>query len=48
MTSLQPGDVAETVADIGRSRELLGFNPRTPVKEGIKKFVIWYREYYAL
>jgi len=48
MMPLQPGDVAETVADIRRSRELLGFNPRTPLREGIKKFIAWYREYYGI
>lgn len=48
MMPLQPGDVAETVADIRRSRELLGFNPRTPLREGIQKFISWYREYYGI
>lgn len=48
MMPLQPGDVAETVADIRRSRELLGFNPRTPLREGIRKFISWYREYYGI
>ena len=48
MMPLQPGDVPETVADIGRSRELLGFDPKTPLREGIKKFVAWYREYYKV
>jgi len=46
MMSMQPGDVAETAADIQKSRKLLGFNPKTPLREGIKKFVAWYRQYY--
>jgi len=46
MLPMQPGDVPETAADIQKSMELLGFNPKTPLKEGIKKFVVWYREYY--
>lgn len=46
MMPLQPGDVPETVADIERSRECLGFNPRTPLREGIRAFLAWYREYY--
>jgi UDP-glucuronate 4-epimerase len=46
MMPMQPGDVAETAADIDKSRELLGFNPKTPLREGIKRFVAWYREYY--
>jgi len=48
MMPLQPGDVPETVADIKRSREYLGFNPRTPLREGIRAFLTWYREYYRI
>lgn len=48
MMPLQPGDVPETVADIQRSRECLGFNPRTPLREGIRAFLSWYREYYGI
>lgn len=48
MMPLQPGDVPETVADIRRSRELLGFDPRTPLREGIRKFISWYREYFGI
>jgi len=48
MMPLQPGDVPETVADIARSRECLGFNPRTPLREGIRAFLAWYREYYEI
>ncbi|MDY6971279.1 MAG: NAD-dependent epimerase [Thermodesulfobacteriota bacterium] len=48
MMPMQPGDVPETAADIQRSRELLGFSPKTPLHEGIKKFVEWYRDYYRL
>ncbi|MFO7599263.1 MAG: NAD-dependent epimerase/dehydratase family protein [Candidatus Desulfacyla sp.] len=48
MLPLQPGDVPETVADIQRSRECLGFNPRTPLREGIRAFLTWYREYYSI
>jgi UDP-glucuronate 4-epimerase len=46
MMPMQPGDVAETAADIQKSKKLLGFNPKTPLREGIKKFVAWYRQYY--
>jgi UDP-glucuronate 4-epimerase len=48
MLPMQPGDVAETSADIAKSRKLLGFNPRTPLKEGIRTFIAWYREYYGV
>ncbi len=47
MMPIQPGDVPETAADIRKSRELLGFDPKTPLREGIRRFVAWYREYYG-
>jgi UDP-glucuronate 4-epimerase len=46
MLPIQPGDVPETAADIQKSRELLGFNPHTPLREGVRRFVGWYRDYY--
>jgi UDP-glucuronate 4-epimerase len=45
---LQPGDVLETSAEIGKSKDMLGFSPKTPIREGIKKFLAWYREYYKV
>jgi UDP-glucuronate 4-epimerase len=45
MMPMQPGDVPETYADIDRSREVLGFDPKTNIEEGIGEFVDWYREY---
>ena len=46
MLPMQPGDVPETSADIQKSKDMLGFNPKTSIKEGIGKFLAWYREYY--
>lgn len=43
---MQPGDVAETCADIEKSKEILGFEPQTPLRQGIHEFVEWYRRYY--
>jgi UDP-glucuronate 4-epimerase len=40
----QPGDVPITFADISKARRLLGFEPKVPFDEGIKRFVGWYRE----
>ncbi|HOV60210.1 MAG TPA: GDP-mannose 4,6-dehydratase [Candidatus Hydrogenedentes bacterium] len=37
----QPGDVPITYADISRARELLGWEPRTPVEEGLRHFATW-------
>ena len=48
MMPLQPGDVPATSADIQKSKEMLGFNPKTSIREGIHKFLVWYREYYGI
>jgi UDP-glucuronate 4-epimerase len=37
----QPGDVERTWADISKARTLLGYEPGTPFKEGIRRFVEW-------
>ena len=39
----QPGDVPITFADISKSKKILGYNPQTPIREGIKRFIEWYR-----
>jgi UDP-glucuronate 4-epimerase len=44
---LQEGDVLATHADITDLRRAIGFAPDTPLKEGIAKFVDWYRSYYG-
>ncbi len=46
MLPMQPGDVPATYADISRARARLGFEPRTPLAEGLPRFVAWYREYH--
>lgn len=43
---LQPGDVVATAADIADLERDVGFHPATPVEEGVRRFVAWYREYY--
>ncbi|MGD8388648.1 MAG: NAD-dependent epimerase [Desulfobacteraceae bacterium] len=45
---MQPGDVPETSADIEKTRRMLGFDPKTTIREGIRAFVRWYREYYGV
>lgn len=37
----QPGDVERTWADVSHARALLGYEPRTPFREGIRRFVEW-------
>ncbi len=39
----QPGDVPITFADVARARTELGYDPRTSLAEGIRRFVAWYR-----
>jgi len=41
---MQPGDVPESLADIHKSSELLGYFPTTNIEDGIKKFVQWYKD----
>lgn len=48
MLPLQAGDVPETTADISRSQQMLGFDPKVKVEEGIRQFIRWYREYYKV
>ena len=45
---MQPGDVHETYADISETTKLVGFKPSTTIKEGIPKFVSWYKNYYGI
>ncbi|OGT79447.1 MAG: capsular biosynthesis protein CpsI [Gammaproteobacteria bacterium RIFCSPLOWO2_02_FULL_61_13] len=44
---LQPGDVPDTHADVNDLIRDVGYSPSTPVEEGIRRFVDWYREYYG-
>ena len=46
--NMQKGDVPATWADASLLRNLTGFTPQTDVREGIKRFVTWYREYYEV
>jgi UDP-glucuronate 4-epimerase len=45
---MQPGDVRETLADIGASERELGFQPRTTIDVGVPNFVTWYRTYHGV
>jgi UDP-glucuronate 4-epimerase len=40
---MQPGDVLITYADVSKARERLGYEPRTPLAQGLRSFVAWYR-----
>ena len=39
----QPGDVPQTFADISKARALLGYDPKTQIEEGLRRFVEWFR-----
>lgn len=45
---MQAGDVRETIADVSRLEAATGFKPATPIELGIRRFVEWYRSYYAV
>ncbi len=40
----QPGDVPITYADVTKAGRLLGYSPKVPIREGLRRFVAWYRE----
>jgi UDP-glucuronate 4-epimerase len=44
---MQPGDVQQTAADLTKSTAVLGYQPKTPFPEGIRRFVRWFREAYG-
>ncbi|APE32107.1 protein CapI [Halomonas aestuarii] len=45
---MQPGDVPRTWADTEALFRATGYRPRVGVEEGVRKFVEWYRAYYAI
>ncbi len=44
---MQAGDVPETFADIESSRRDLGYAPQTTIREGIPRFIEWYKAYHG-
>ncbi len=48
MLPLQPGDVEKTFANVDSLADAVGFRPQTPIEEGIRRFVDWYRNFYHL
>jgi UDP-glucuronate 4-epimerase len=45
---LQPGDVPDTLADCSDLEREVGYRPSTPIDEGVRRFVAWYRGYYPI
>lgn len=48
MLPMQPGDVEKTYADVDALATDTGFRPKTPIEEGIRRFVAWYKEFYGV
>ncbi len=48
MLPLQPGDVPDTYADVDALVEDVGYKPDTPIEDGIKNFIDWYRGFYGV
>ena len=46
LMAIQPGDVPKTWAEVENLFELTDFKPQVSVKEGVKNFIDWYKEYY--
>ena len=45
---MQPGDVPATAANTSALEAWTGFKPNTPVRDGVARFVAWYREFYGV
>lgn len=45
---MQPGDVKATYADVAKARSKLGFEPTTSIRDGVPRFVEWYRDYHGI
>ena len=48
MLPMQAGEVPVTFADMTDFERDIGFKPATPLKEGVRRFVAWYKEYYGV
>jgi UDP-glucuronate 4-epimerase len=40
----QPGDVPITFADVAKAGRMLGYSPKVPIREGLARYVAWYRQ----
>ena len=48
LLKIQAGDVVKTHANINKIAKSTNFRPRINIKEGIKNFIEWYKNYYKL
>lgn len=47
MLPIQPGDVPATWADVSDLAEDLDYQPRTPIQEGVNRFIAWYKNFFV-
>jgi len=47
LVAMQPGDVPVTYADSSALQSNFGFTPKITLREGLRKFATWYKEYYG-
>ena len=45
---MQPGDMPATFAEVADLEDTVGFRPATPLREGLARFVTWFRDYYRI
>lgn len=48
LVPMQPGDVTVTYADTSELETDIGFKPNTPLRDGLRKFAEWYKEFYKI
>ena len=48
LVAMQPGDVPATYADTSALERDFGFKPKTSLRDGLRKFAEWYKEYYKI
>ena len=48
LVPMQPGDVPVTYADVSALQEDTGFKPDTSLREGLRRFALWYKDYYQV
>lgn len=47
LVPMQPGDVPVTYADTSALEQDFGFKPQTSLREGLRRFAVWYKEFYG-
>ena len=47
LVPMQPGDVEITYADVSALQQDFGFKPATPLRDGLRAFAKWYKDYYG-